>query len=119
MSLWLVTSVHKLLGLRSTALGRTAGSCVSNPPLCPAGPSLRGKGAHSLCAVWHDPDFDPNVAAVYYARVLENPSCRWSTLQCLTLPEDQRPTGCSDPRAPKAIQERAWTSPIWYTPPSS
>ncbi len=75
-----------------------------------------GPGSGSLCAVWTDPDFEPNGRAVYYARVLENPSCRWSTLQCNALPEAGRPAACGDPRVPRSIQERAWTSPIWYAP---
>jgi len=76
----------------------------------------RGPGHDSLCAVWSDPDFDPRRHAVYYARVVENPSCRWNAWQCLSLPEAQRPPSCSDPEVPMRIQERAWTSPIWYTP---
>jgi hypothetical protein len=76
----------------------------------------RGPGAVQLCAVWRDPDFDPARAAVYYARVLENPSCRWTTWQCLRLAEDERPDGCTDPRVPSTIQERAWTSAVWYSP---
>ena len=75
-----------------------------------------GRGFDQLCAVWEDPDFDPAIAAVYYSRVIENPSCRWSTYQCNQLPADQRPAGCSDPTVPKIIQERAWTSPIWVRP---
>ncbi|MCP3984212.1 MAG: DUF3604 domain-containing protein [bacterium] len=75
-----------------------------------------GPGADSLCAVWEDPDFDSAMAAVYYARVIENPSCRWSTWHCLAIPEAERPDGCSDPRVPKTIQERAYTSPIWFEP---
>ena len=75
-----------------------------------------GPGFNQLCATWRDPDFDPAIAAVYYSRVLENPSCRWSHHQCLSLPRNQRPASCSDPGLPWAIQERAWTSPIWYRP---
>jgi hypothetical protein len=71
-------------------------------------------GADSLCATWSDPDFDPARPAFYYARVLENPTCRWSTRQCLELSPEDRPPACSDPIVPKTIQERAWTSPIWY-----
>jgi hypothetical protein len=75
-----------------------------------------GPGADQLCAVWRDPGFDPGRAAVYYARVVENPSCRWSTRRCLALPETERPDGCSAPGIPKTVQERAWTSPIWIEP---
>jgi hypothetical protein len=77
-----------------------------------------GPGADQLCAVWRDPGFDPGSPTVYYARVIENPSCRWSTRRCLALPETERPDGCSDPGIPRTIQERAWTSPIWVKPPS-
>lgn len=77
--------------------------------------ALQGEGAPSMCATWSDPDFDPDRAAVYYARVIESPSCRWTTWKCLSLPEGGRPDGCSDPRVPRTIQERAWTSPIWLT----
>ena len=73
-----------------------------------------GGGAASLCATWTDPDFDPSRSAVYYARVVENPSCRWNALQCAALPEDERPAACMAPDLPWQIQERAWTSPIWY-----
>jgi hypothetical protein len=74
----------------------------------------RGEGADSLCAVWRDPDFDPSRRAVYYLRVIENPSCRWNQIQCLSLPEAERPESCSNPPVPRTIQERLWTSPIWY-----
>jgi len=77
----------------------------------------RGPGADSLCAVWRDPDFDPARRAVYYARVLENPSCRSSGWMCRAGLEN-RPGGCDDPALPMTIQERAWTSPVWYTPGS-
>jgi len=75
-----------------------------------------GPGADQLCAVWRDPGFEPGRPAVYYARVVENPTCRWSARRCLALPEAERPDGCSDPLVPKAVQERAWTSPIWIDP---
>ncbi len=77
-----------------------------------------GSGHDALCGSFTDPDFDPNQHAVYYARVLENPSCRWSTIQCNQFSADDRPATCDDPLLPKAIQERAWTSPIWYSPAS-
>jgi hypothetical protein len=87
-----------------------------------AGPDLATceppPGRGQLCAVWSDPAFDPAQRAVYYARVLEVPSCRWSTRQCNALPAEQRPPACSEAGLPKTIQERAWTSPIWYEPAS-
>lgn len=78
-----------------------------------------GPGARTLCGVWRDPEFDPDTPAVYYARVLENPSCRWSTWQCRALPDAERPPACSNPEGPRTIQERAWTSPIFWQPGSS
>jgi hypothetical protein len=84
----------------------------------------QGPGAANLCAVWTDPDFDPGTPAFYYARVIENPTCRWSQYTCNTAKVD-----CSEPASvPEglaaccaqshkgSIQERAWTSPIWYSP---
>ncbi len=73
-------------------------------------------GVASLCGWWRDEAFDPDLSAFYYARVVEVPSCRWSALQCLELPEADRPDACGDPRYVDPIQERAWTSPIWFTP---
>ena len=93
-----------------------AGSADSGADVDLATCEPRGPGAHSLCAVWRDPEFDAKRRAFYYARVLENASCRYSTFQCLSAPEDERPAGCDDPSLPKTIQERAWTSPIWYEP---
>jgi hypothetical protein len=73
-----------------------------------------GPGAQTLCGTWRDPDFDAAKPAVYYARVVENPSCRWHWRDCLTLAPEARPAACSDATLAKTIQERAWTSPIWY-----
>ena len=112
--------------------------------------ALRGDGFSDLCEVWRDDDFDPTERAYYYARVIENPSCRWTTYQCLARdcenptttmddvccdpavglnvgpceavdcadpdrlpPADAR---CCAPRVEPVIQERTWTSPIWFTP---
>lgn len=79
----------------------------------------KGPGADGLCAVFRDDAFDPRVPAFYYVRVLENPSCRWNTYTCQALPPAQRPAACSDPSIPRTIQERAWTSPIYYAPGDS
>jgi len=76
----------------------------------------QGRGADSLCEVWTDPDFKAEQHAAYYARVVENPSCRWNVYACKRLPEAQRPSSCSSPDQPLTIQERAWTSAIWYQP---
>ena len=95
-----------------------AGSADNGADVDPDSCEPTGPGADSLCAVWSDPDFDPDKHAVYYVRVVENPSCRWNAWQCLSLPTDERPAACSDPDVPWVIQERAWTSPIWYTPAS-
>ena len=73
-------------------------------------------GSRELCAVWEDPEFDAEQSAAYYARILEVPSCRWSHRDCLRLEPDDRPPSCSDPSVPRAIRERAWTSPVWYSP---
>jgi hypothetical protein len=86
----------------------------------------RGSGHAALCSVWTDPAFDPDASSLYYARVLENPTCRWSTWICNEHGVDCSSPGsvpdelaaCCDPSIPKSIQERAWTSPIWYTSPS-
>ncbi|MEP5569449.1 MAG: DUF3604 domain-containing protein [Halioglobus sp.] len=70
-----------------------------------------GTGAAELKVVWQDPQFDANQEAFYYTRAIENPSCRWSTWEALSAGEAPR----SD--LPKTIQERAWSSPIWYRKP--
>ena len=68
-------------------------------------------GDSQLAAVWTDPEFDPNGHVAYYVRVLEIPTPRWSTYDAvrnnMPLPDDI---------VPLTIQERAWSSPIWYTP---
>ena len=61
-------------------------------------------------SVWTDPDFIVGQHAFYYARVLENPICRWSTWDAIRAGVEPRP----DMHA--TIQDRAWSSPIWYVP---
>jgi hypothetical protein len=100
-------------------------------------------GEAELCAVWQDPDFHARESALYYARVLELPTCRWSTRHCLAAGVSPFADDCraqadaanvvarargargdaygacctseaSEPFYSPLIQERAWTSPIWY-----
>ena len=104
-----------------------------------------GAGQQTLCTVWSDPAFDPDEPAFYYVRVLENPTCRWSTLQCRAAGVNPFAETCAaqavaatkkahergaqgdvygkcclraseEPFYSPLIQERAWTSPIWYQP---
>lgn len=75
-----------------------------------------GAGAASLCSGWTDPNFDPNTPAAYYARVIENPSCRAAARVCGRLEANDRPEACDDPKLTRIAQERAWSSPIWFTP---
>jgi hypothetical protein len=67
-------------------------------------------GAAELITVWQDPDFDPSLHAFYYVRVIEIPTPRWTAYDRIRLKVDM----------PDEIrlktQERAYTSPIWYTP---
>jgi hypothetical protein len=86
-----------------------------------------GAGQDSLCGVWEDPAFDPNQPAFYYARIIENPTCRWSQKLCAanrvrcdepeSVPVEF--AACCDPDHRRTIRERAWTSPIWFRPDSA
>ena len=71
---------------------------------------LNNVGDAELRATWTDPDFDPELPAVYYARVLEIPTPTWQAYDSkffgITMPE----------HIPLSHQERAYTSPIWYAP---
>lgn len=100
--------------------GDPPGVASVNPDTC----DRQGRGHQQLCSVWEDKDFNPLLPAYYYARVLENPSCRWSTYVC-----NAQGVNCNDPnnvsaenriccdaKLPKTIQERAWSSPVWYNP---
>jgi len=68
------------------------------------------EGSAELKAAWTDPDFDPELRAFYYVRVLENPTCRWSTWDAIRAGVEPRQD------IPATIRERAWSSPIWYNP---
>jgi hypothetical protein len=70
-------------------------------------------GATQLATVWTDPDFNPSQRAFYYIRVLEIPTPRHSTYDAVALGIDVSLT-----KQPATIQERAYSSPIWYTPPA-
>lgn len=122
-----------------------AGSPNNGASVDPDSCALIGEGHSNLCVVWQDPNFDAASNAFYYARVLENPSCRWSTLQCQAAGVNPFAENCEQLAAAKnqemqdggasgnvygkcclnkeeepfyspTIQERAWTSPVWYKP---
>jgi hypothetical protein len=112
-----------------------AGDANNDAAVDPATCTPTGQGAAELCAVWEDPDFDPAQRAFYYVRMLENPTCRWSTYVCKAAGVDPFSPDCAaqataadpafanccltqanDPFVSPVIQERAWTSPIWYRP---
>ena len=67
-------------------------------------------GAPELIAVWEDPDFDASRPAVYYARVLQIQTPRWTAYDAARFGVTM------DAKVPMTTQERAYTSPIWYTP---
>ncbi len=94
-----------------TADGRCA-RVVGTTVDVPAATYTNSIGDALLMGFWQDPDFDPAERAVYYIRVLEIPTPRWTTYDAaffgVDLPDD----------VPATHQERAYTSPIWYTPGS-
>ena len=67
-------------------------------------------GSATLKALWSDPEFDAGQSAFYYVRVLEIPTPRWTTYDAVRY-DVERPED-----VPASIQDRAYTSPIWYTP---
>jgi hypothetical protein len=67
-------------------------------------------GDPDLAAVWTDPDFDPSLRAFYYARVIEIPTPRWTAYDAMRFGVEM------SPEVPMTVQERAWASPIWYSP---
>ena len=90
----------------TSAVNRPVGSTVD----VAAASFTNSIGDVSMVAYWEDPDFDPDERAFYYVRVLEIPTPRWTTYDAafykVKLPEG----------VPAEQQERAYTSPIWYTP---
>jgi hypothetical protein len=86
-----------------------------------------GSGFADLCTVWVDKDFDPSERAYYYSRAVENPTCRWSQRMCAAAgvncarPETIRDgyEGCCVAEHRPIVQERAWSSPVWYSPASA
>jgi hypothetical protein len=109
-------------GSASSVVHEVAGDAENGATVDVASCQQQGPGADSLCTVWEDPSFDPAAPALYYARVIENPSCRWQTYHCNAAAVD-----CSDPATvtegfegccdyPATQQERAWSSPIWFAP---
>ena len=125
--------VVDVLGEETVGLGVDMNSCAATAP-----------GHASLCTVWEDPSYVKGESAFYYARVLETPSCRWSTLQCQAAGVNPLSDSCSvqaekanflandngdsgdiygvcctnpetDPFYSPTIRERAWTSPIWLS----
>jgi len=88
-----------------------------DPLICNAPKS----GSSSLCATWTDKDYDAKLSTIYYARVIEKPSCRWTGFLCANVHADCRqgasiPGGfefCCDRNIAKVTRERAVTSPIW------
>ena len=94
--------------------GRTDGSqLVGNTVDLATGEYTNDIGATELTAFWQDPDFDPEQSAFYYARVLQIPTPRYSLYDAIELGIDPTETG-----RPATIQERVYSSPIWYDPGS-
>jgi hypothetical protein len=94
------------------AVNPTTGRCPDNGAtvdLATCTPT-RFKGDVEMRTVWTDPNFNPRQRAFYYVRMLENPSCRWSTWDAL------RNGTPANPDLSPTVMERAWSSPIWYDP---
>jgi hypothetical protein len=68
-------------------------------------------GGEMLATAWTDPDFDPAEPSFYYVRVLEIPTPRHQVYDAIALGMDPQESGFAT-----TLQERAWSSPIWYTP---
>ena len=108
----------KALGLTEQIHGIPCASCSLNGKLLPVGNTVNANeatynnsiGAPTHEAYWKDPAFKPDERAFYYIRVIEIPTPRWTTF-------DAKVFGVELPKgAPISIQERAYTSPLWYSP---
>jgi len=107
---------------REQVLTVVGGDTEADVDLATCEPS--GAGHTSLCTVWTDPDFDASERAFYYARLRETPSCRWTQWACIdqgitcdgSSPNREGYEYCCGDEIAKTIQERAWSSPIWYEP---
>ena len=95
---------------------QVAGNPRNDASVDPESCEIHGQGSDSLCAVWRDPDFHPRQRAFYYARLLENPTCSVYQRDCNQIIEDEKPKSCTDGSFPMTVQQRAWSSPIWYQP---
>ena len=112
-------------GTPREAVYDVAGEPVPGSDLATCEPPRAGRD--QLCSVFTDPDFDAGERAYWYARVLEPETCRWHWRTCRANGVDCSAPGgpgegfeaCCDPEVPKTVRERAWSSPIWYTPPSA
>jgi hypothetical protein len=76
--------------------------------------TLSGTQRQTFCRFWKDPSFVAGAPALYYARVLEAATPRWTARDCVAVPTA---AACTDASIPKQIQERAWTSPIFTSAP--
>src|SRR5438876_510312 len=117
-------------GATHEAIYDVAGSRDDGASVEPSTCAPTGSGATSLCTLWTDPSFDAREPAFWYVRVLENPTCRWSTRYCQAHGVNPFDANCADEASAAAsqysaccdtdtvvrpvIQERAWTSPIWW-----
>ena len=105
-----------------------AGNPQNGASVDPSTCAPTGAGASELCQVWTDPTFDASQPAFWYVRVLENPTCRWHVHECQRngvnplspeCPAQAEARGgsyadCCSEDVEKVIQERAWTSPIFW-----
>jgi len=99
---WSDTQRRKIVGGKLTPVGNTVDVARAT--------WTNTVGAPELIGVWKDPEFDPAVRAFYYLRVLEIPTPRWTAYDAAYFKVKMTPN------VPMVTQERAFTSPIWYTP---